>query len=41
MAKCLDEDDSSVVYTFPCGRWMDKEEDDGQLQVCYQILKYI
>ena len=33
VAKCLDEEDSAVTYTFPCGRWLDKEEEDGQLQV--------
>jgi hypothetical protein len=33
VAKCLDEENSAVTYSFPCNRWLDKEEEDGQLQV--------
>ena len=33
VARCLDEEDNAVEYTFLCDRWLDKEEEDGQLQV--------
>ena len=27
----IDDLDNSITYTFPCQRWLSKDEDDGQI----------
>eukprot|EP00116_Pleurobrachia_bachei_P001013 sb/3461275/ len=33
VARCMDGENGTISYTFPCDRWLDREEGDGQLQV--------